>query len=200
MTRRGSAGQPGVPPSRLSKSQAHWTTLYPRTGLRGWPPLAIVLTGAGPTALDNRIRTVAGLSREHWAPQRRTGYGLADRAGDFYLDFTGRIPLVMTTQARLQQYGPLGPVRFRIDGYHPAEGEPLLQALADIRTEADFDHRQEQRGHAAKAAEAAEQRREEAEKRRRDVEWAREEWFEKWERKMKKLARQWDEAATADDR
>lgn len=153
--------------------------------------------GGGPTALDNWIRTVAGLSREHWAPQRRTGCGLADRAGDFYLDFTGRIPLVMTIQARLQQYGPLGPVRFRIDGYHPAEGEPLLQALASIRTEAEFDHRQEQRGHAAKAAE---QRREEAEKRRRDAEWAREEWFEKRERKMKKLARQWDEAATADDR
>ncbi|MBM9503076.1 hypothetical protein [Actinacidiphila acididurans] len=61
--RRTTAGGPGT--------VAHWQTLYPRTGLPGWPPLAIVLTGAGTAALDNRIRTVAGLSREHWAPERR---------------------------------------------------------------------------------------------------------------------------------
>jgi len=46
----------------------------------------------------------------------------------------------------------------------------------------------------------AEQRRQEAEKRRADEAWARAEWFEKREKKMKKLARRWDEAATADER
>jgi hypothetical protein len=72
---------------------AHWTTLYPRTGLPGLPPLAIVLTGAGPTALDNRIRTVGQLSRVHWAPQRETmSYHSVNPEGDFYLDFSGRIP------------------------------------------------------------------------------------------------------------
>ncbi|MEV6011964.1 replication-relaxation family protein [Streptomyces sp. NPDC051976] len=150
-------GGPGTVP--------HWATVYPRTGLAGLPPLATVLTGAGPTALANRIRKVAVLSREHWAPERRTGYGYpygrTDADGDFYLDFTGRIPLVMTTLDRLKQHGPLGPVCFRIDGHHCEEGAPLLQALEDVRTEAEFDQRLEQRRRAAKVEE---QRREAEEK------------------------------------
>jgi len=131
----------------------HWTTLYPRTGL---PPLAIVLTGAGPTALDNRIRTVADLSREHWAPRRMTGYGYrrTDAVGDYYLDFTDRIPLVMTTLERLQRCGPTGPTWFRIAPGR-TEPEPLLQALTDTHTEAEFDQRQEQRDQAAEAADDA---------------------------------------------
>jgi hypothetical protein len=93
----------------------YWETLYPRTGLPGLSPLAIVLTGAGPTALANRIRTVADLSREHWAGQERAGYNYGSPADDdFCLDFTGKIPLVMTTLDRLQQHGPMVPVWFRL--------------------------------------------------------------------------------------
>ncbi|SDN39217.1 hypothetical protein SAMN05216259_1041, partial [Actinacidiphila guanduensis] len=83
------------------------------------------------------MRAVAGLSREHWAPRRGTSsYHGVNREGDFYpfyLDFAGRIPLVMTTLDRLKEHGLSGPVWLRIDGYRPAEGQPLLQALADIR-------------------------------------------------------------------
>lgn len=169
-----------------------WETLYRRTGLTGLPPLAIVLTGAGLAALDNRIRAVAGLSREHWAPQRETGSYHSVNP----LDFTGRIPLVMTTLDRLQQHGPSGPVRLRIDGYRPADGQPLLQALADIHTEAEYDQRQKQREQAAKAER---QHREEAEEREREAEWARWEWFEARERRMEAPAGLWDEAGAEGD-
>jgi hypothetical protein len=201
------ARDPALPPSSGRTGRGRigdldtvpfWETLYRRTGLPGLPPLAIVLTGAGPVALENRMRAVAGLSREHWAPKRVTSsYHSVDPEGDFYLDFTGRIPLVMTTLDRLQKHGPSGPVWLRIDGYRPAEGQPLLQALADIRPYADFHQRQEQRDQAAKAER---QRREEAERREREARWARAEWFDTRERKMEDLARLWDEAATVDER
>jgi hypothetical protein len=182
---------------RETETVPFWATLYRRTSLTGLPPLAIVLTGAGPTALDNRIRTVADLSRRHWAPQRTTGYHhRADTAGDYYLDFTDRIPLVMTTLDRLQQHGPTGPTWFRI-APDRTEPEPLLQALTDTRTQAGFDQRQDQRD---QAAQAAAQRREADEQRQADEAWARAEWLEKRKKKMKKLARLWDEAATTNDR
>ncbi|SDP44294.1 hypothetical protein SAMN05216259_1325, partial [Actinacidiphila guanduensis] len=165
------------------------------------PPLAIVPAGAGPTALTNWMRAVAGLSREHWAPRRGTSsYHGVNREGDFYpfyLDFAGRIPLVMTTLDRLKEHGLSGPVWLRIDGYRPAEGQPLLQALADIRPYADFHQRQERR---EQAAEAERQRRAEAERRELEARWARAEWFDKRKRKMKELAGLWDEAGTADER
>jgi len=156
-----------------------------------------VLTGAGPTALANRIRNVAVLSREHWAPQRRTlSYHSVDPEGDFYLDFTDRIPLVMTTLDRLKEHGPMGPVWLRIDEYRPAEGLPLLKALADIRTEAEFVQRQEERDRVAKAEE---RRREAEERQQREEERAQAEWFEEREKKVRKLARLWDEAMAPDD-
>ncbi|MEV6012582.1 hypothetical protein AB0M29_38045 [Streptomyces sp. NPDC051976] len=101
----------------------------------------------------------------------------------------------MNRANRLEQHGPLGPVWFRIDGHHREDGAPLLQALEDVRTEAEFDQRQKQR---RRAAEAEEQRREAEEKRQQDEGWAREEWFEKRERRMERLTGLWDEAGTAD--
>lgn len=86
------------------------------------------------------IRTAAALSREHWAGQERAGYsyGTPDAGGgdDFYLDFTGRIPLVMTALDRLRQHGPMWPVWFRVAQHRGREPEPLLKALTDTRTAA----------------------------------------------------------------
>lgn len=180
-----------------------WTTLYPRTGLPGWPPLAIVLTGAGPTALAGRMRSVGRLSRELWAGTEHVdiGYGAATPGdGDFYLDFTDKVPLVITTLDRLQQHGPMGPVWFRFAQYRGTQPEPLLKALTDTHTAAEYRQRRKQRKRAAEAAEAEKQRREAAERRLLDEQWERSEWFEKRKRKMKKLARQWDEPKTADER
>jgi hypothetical protein len=83
-------------------------------------------------------------------------------------------------------------VWLRIDGHHKAEGLPLLQALTDLRTEAEFRHRQSQREDAAKAAEAAEERRREAEQRRLDAQWEREHWLAKRKEKVGDLAHLWD--------
>jgi hypothetical protein len=121
-----------------------WETLYPRTGLPGWPPLAIVLTGAGPTALDNRMRAVGKLSREFWAGTEHADYSYGATApddGDFYLDFTAKVPLVITTLDRLQQHGPMGPVWFRVAQHRGGEPEPLLKALTDTHTAAEYRQR-----------------------------------------------------------
>ncbi|MFG1808277.1 replication-relaxation family protein [Streptomyces sp. NPDC049040] len=70
---RGTIGEMNTVPS--------WETLCPRTGLSGLPPVAIVLTGAGPTALANRMRAVAGLSCEFWAGTEHAGYSHPDDGG-----------------------------------------------------------------------------------------------------------------------
>ncbi|WP_433894849.1 replication-relaxation family protein [Streptomyces sp. CA-111067] len=131
----------------------YWETLYPDTGLTGWPPLAFVFTGrGGPRALANRMQAVADLSREHWAADEHR-----DRTGDFYLDFTGKVPLVLTTLERLQQHGPHGPVWQRV-AQHREGFEPLLQALADpdTHTLAAYWQRKEQRDAEAREREEAE--------------------------------------------
>jgi hypothetical protein len=138
----------------------YWETLYPDTGLPGWPPLAMVFTGrGGPRALANRMRDVANLSREHWAPQQhRDGV-----SGDGYLDFTDRVPLVMTTLDRLREYGPHGPAWHRIAPTRGVEFEPLLQALTDTHTAAEFWQRENQRQAERQARQEAEQAAAEAE-------------------------------------
>ncbi|WP_327286792.1 hypothetical protein [Streptomyces sp. NBC_01198] len=180
-----------------------WETLCRRTGLAGLPPLAIVLTGAGPTALEGRMRAVGRLSREFWAGQEHAeySYGTSDADdGDFSLDFTAKVPLVMTTLHRLQQHGPMGPVWFRVAQERGREPEPLLQALTDTHTAAEYRQRRNQRERAAEAAEAQRQCRKAAEQQQPDEEWERSEWFEKRKRKVKKLARLWDEPKNADER
>jgi hypothetical protein len=94
----------------------------------------------------------------------------------------------------------MGPVWFRVAQERGREPEPLLKALTDTRTEAEYDQRREQRERAAEAAEAERQRREAAEQQLLDEQWERSEWFRKRKRKMKKLAIQWDEAASTGGR
>ncbi|CAG6391867.1 hypothetical protein SCOCK_140065 [Actinacidiphila cocklensis] len=60
------------------------------------------------------------------------------------LDFTERVPLVLTTLERLQQHGPYGPAWWRV-AQHLTGFEPLLQALTDAHTPAAYRERQEQR-------------------------------------------------------
>jgi hypothetical protein len=162
-----------------------------------------VLTGAGPTALDNRMRAVGQLSREFWAGTEHADYSYGATEpddDDFYLDFAAKVPLVITTLDRLQQHGPMGPVWFRVAQHRGAQPEPLPKALTDTHTAAEYRQRHKQRQRAAEAADAEKQRRAAAEQQRLDEEWERSEWFEKRKRKMRKLARQWDEPKTADKR
>ncbi|WUH88741.1 integrase core domain-containing protein [Streptomyces sp. NBC_00433] len=101
---------------------------------------------------------------------------------------------------RPQQHGPMGPVWFRVAQERGREPEPLLQALTDTRTAAEYRQRRKQRERAAEAAEAERQRREAAEQQRLGEEWGRSEWFEKRKRKVKKLARLWNEPKAEDER
>ncbi|MCM2424255.1 replication-relaxation family protein [Streptomyces sp. RKAG293] len=155
--------------AREAGSVAYWETLYPGTGLSGWPPLAFVFTGAGPRALANRMQTLGELTREHWAAEERQYVG-----GDGYLDFTGRVPLVLTTLELLQQHGPQGPVWRRV-AQQRGEFEPLLTALTDIRTKVAFEHRQRQRRAAEQARHEAERAAQQAAQRARLQQWAQKE-------------------------
>jgi hypothetical protein len=114
----------------------------------------MVFTGrGGPRALANRMRDVADLSREHWAPRHhREGV-----SGDGYLDFTQAVPLVMTTLDRLREHGPHGPAWQRVAPGRGVEFEPLLQALTDTHTEAEFWQRENRRKVERAAREEAEQ-------------------------------------------
>ncbi|MEU3464803.1 replication-relaxation family protein [Streptomyces sp. NPDC006733] len=155
------AGEEGVP---------YWQTLYPETALTGWPPLAFVFTGAGPRALHNRMQELAALTSEHWAA--------ADRQfddGDGYLDFTDRVPLVLTTLDRLQEHGPHGPTWRRVAQERGADFEPLLTAFTDTRTKAAYQQRATTRRAAAEARWQAEQAAHKAEQAQRLQQWQAEE-------------------------
>ncbi|SEG85346.1 hypothetical protein SAMN05216223_11644 [Actinacidiphila yanglinensis] len=80
--------------------------------------------------------------------------------------------------------------------FQDEEGAPLLLALTDVRTEDEYDQRQEQRERAAKAEE---QRCEQAEERELAAEWAQAEWFETREHRMEDVAGLWDEAGAEDN-
>ncbi|MDJ0347092.1 hypothetical protein QMK19_36990 [Streptomyces sp. H10-C2] len=161
---------PGTWTSRRTGEEGtvpYWETLYPETGLPGWPPLAFVFTGAGPRALANRMQDLAELAQEHWAAQERR-YG-----NDGYLDFTGKVPLVLTTLDRLQQYGPHG-FTWRRVAQERGEFEPLLTALTDTRTEAAYQQREGKRRAAEQARREAERAAQQAEQDQR-LQWDAEE-------------------------
>jgi Replication-relaxation len=97
----------------------HWRTLFPPTGRPGTPPVAIVFSGAGRTALAARINHVLNLTAEHWQHS--------------FLDFrtgrSGSVPLLVAALEDLTAHGPQGPVWHRAGGHMPLRG--LVQALDD---------------------------------------------------------------------
>jgi hypothetical protein len=129
-----------------------------------------------------------GLSERPTAP----GYRWKDGTGLLAIDDPG---LVDAAFERGEPHAGVAVIGLALN--HGQEPEPLLQALTDTHTAAEYHHRRKQR---ERAAEADKRRREAAERQRLDEEWARSEWFDKREKKMKKLARLWDEVGTADER
>ncbi|MDJ0347617.1 replication-relaxation family protein [Streptomyces sp. H10-C2] len=168
---------PGTPSTWTSRRTGesdtvpYWETLYPETGLPGWPPLAFVFTGAGPRALHNRMQELAALTREYWAADE-CWYAQED---DGYLDFTDKVPLVLTTLDRLQEHGPHGPVWRRVAQERGQEFEPLLTALTDTRTLAAYQQRARKRRAAAEARWQAEQAAREAKQQQQLQQWQAEE-------------------------
>ncbi|CAG6391868.1 hypothetical protein SCOCK_140066 [Actinacidiphila cocklensis] len=109
---RRSVNDPGEPSDWTARMTGtgqvpFWETLYPDTGLPGWPPLAMVFTGAGPRALANRMRDVAHLSRERWAAEERAdrdgsdGYPRFHRAGAAGAHHPGAVAAARTVRTGL---------------------------------------------------------------------------------------------------
>jgi hypothetical protein len=111
-TRRNSIATMGEP------EKLHWRTLFPPTGRPGTPPVALVFTGAGRTALASRINRVLNLTAQHWQ------HG--------FLDFhtgPGSVPLLVAAMDDLTAHGPQGPVWHRAGGHTELRG--IVQALDD---------------------------------------------------------------------
>ncbi|MFF2148637.1 replication-relaxation family protein [Kitasatospora sp. NPDC058190] len=86
-----------------------WRRAYPGHTRVGYPPVALVVTDAGPVALANRQEAVAELSAECWIGQRYT-VRRDDNDGDGWRVYDDAVPVVATTLELLAEHGPLGPV------------------------------------------------------------------------------------------
>ncbi len=97
-----------------------WRLTYPDTGREGYPPVALVLAGAGPRGLEQRAAAVEDLTRTCWQgrPQQSWGTG--------HTDYADTVPVVVTTLPQLQEAGPLGASWRR---FGRTEWQPLGAAL-----------------------------------------------------------------------
>ncbi|GAA1249349.1 hypothetical protein GCM10009665_45210 [Kitasatospora nipponensis] len=119
-----------------------WRRTHPGPHTRpGYPPGALVVTGAGPVALAGRQEAVADLSAECW---RGTGWTVTqdDNDGDGWREYDDAVPVLATTLELLAEHGPLGPVwwRYRRPGRHS-----LLDALENPDNRAAYNQRQKAR-------------------------------------------------------
>ncbi|MFD0344879.1 hypothetical protein ACFQ0M_00010 [Kitasatospora aburaviensis] len=119
-----------------------WRRTYPGPHTRpGYPPVALVVTGAGPVALANRQEAVADLSAECW---RGTGWTVTqdDNDGDGLREYDDAVPVLATTLELLAEHGPLGPVWWR---YGRPGRHSLLDALENPNNRAAYNQRQKAR-------------------------------------------------------
>ncbi|MEY9961367.1 replication-relaxation family protein [Streptacidiphilus sp. MAP5-52] len=130
-----------------------WQLAYGEPVRTGYPPIAVVFTGASDTVLRNRMKAMRDLARPYW--QGDTRY-------EGFTDYRSAIPIVVTTLDRLQQHGPLGAVWWRL-GHCGLE--TLGQALANPDGLAAYRARQAAEAEAERlAGEAEEQMREHQER------------------------------------
>ncbi|MGW2376575.1 replication-relaxation family protein [Kitasatospora sp. NPDC001683] len=115
-----------------------WRRAYPGHTRAGYPPVALVVTDAGPVALANRQEAVAELSAEVWGGRWCT-VRRDDNDGDGWRVYDDAVPVVATTLEMLAEHGPLGPVwwRFGRSGRHC-----LIEALENPNNRAAYDQRQ----------------------------------------------------------
>lgn len=97
-----------------------WRLTYPDTGREGYPPVALVLAGAGPRGLAQRAAVIEDLTRAYWQgrPQQSWGKG--------HTDYADTVPVIATTLPRLQELGPLGASWQR---FGRTDWQPLTEAL-----------------------------------------------------------------------
>ncbi|MDH6710073.1 hypothetical protein P3T27_006822 [Kitasatospora sp. MAA19] len=100
-----------------------WRRTWPGHTRAGYPPVALVVTDAGPVALANRQQNAAELSAEVWGGQWCT-VRREDNDGDGWRVYDDAVPVVVTTLELLAEPGPLGPVWWRY-------GRPGRHCLTD---------------------------------------------------------------------
>ncbi|MFD9127418.1 replication-relaxation family protein [Kitasatospora sp. NPDC059571] len=114
-----------------------WRRTWPDHTRPGYPPVALVVTDAGPLALANRQQAVADLSADCW--RGRWCREVRDYNDDGWREYDAAVPIVATILELLAEHGPLGPVwwRFGRSGRHS-----LIEALENPNSRAAYDLRQ----------------------------------------------------------
>nr|WP_280686306.1 replication-relaxation family protein [Kitasatospora sp. MAA19] len=114
-----------------------WRRAYPGHTRPGYPPVALVVTDAGPVALANRQEAIGDLSAECW--RGRWCREVRDDNEDGWREYDDAVPIVATTLELLAEHGPLGPVwwRFGRSGRYS-----LIEALENPNNRAAYDQRQ----------------------------------------------------------
>ncbi|MEU3561849.1 hypothetical protein [Kitasatospora sp. NPDC006786] len=115
-----------------------WLRTWPGHTRVGYPPVAPVVTDAGPVDLANRQQAVADLARDAWGGGWWT-VPTHDADGDGCREYDDAVPVIATTLELLAEYGPLGPVWWRYGG--PGR-HSLLDALDNPDNRAAYDRRQ----------------------------------------------------------
>ncbi len=122
-----------------------WRRTWPDHTREGYPPVALVFTGAGPTALANRQQAVADLSESCWRGQWWSY--TSDDTSDGWATYDDNIPVIATTVELLAEHGPLGPVWWR---YGRTGRHSLLEALDNPYTQEAYGKRHTAREEKAK--------------------------------------------------
>ncbi|MGW6914707.1 hypothetical protein ACWGB8_12960 [Kitasatospora sp. NPDC054939] len=124
-----------------------WRRTWPGHTREGYPPVALVFTGAGPLALANRQQAVADLSAPCWRGQ---WWGFdRDDTDDGWRTYDDAVPVVATTLQLLAEHGPLGPVWWR---HGRAGRHSLIEALDNPFTRDAYAERQDARDKQAEQA------------------------------------------------
>ncbi|MEU8927435.1 hypothetical protein AB0D10_42085 [Kitasatospora sp. NPDC048545] len=115
-----------------------WRRTWPGHTRAGYPPVALVVTDAGPVALASRQEAVADLSAEVWRGSWWT-VRLHDNDGDGWREYDDAVPVVATPLELPAEHGPLGPVWWR---YGRPGRHSLTDALDNPDNHAAYDQRQ----------------------------------------------------------
>ncbi|MFE5586938.1 replication-relaxation family protein [Kitasatospora sp. NPDC056531] len=110
-----------------------WRRTWPGHTRPGYPPVALVVTDAGPVALANRQQAVTDLSADCWRGRWRRE--VRDYNDDGWREYDDAVPIVATTLELLATRGPLGPVwwRFGRSGRHSHKAhQELMDSLVCI--------------------------------------------------------------------
>ncbi|RKE16775.1 hypothetical protein BX266_0001 [Streptomyces sp. TLI_171] len=114
-----------------------WRRTWPGHTRPGYPPVALVVTDAGPVALAGRQQAVADLSADCWRGQWCRA--VRDYNDDGWREYDDALPIIATTLELLADHGPMGPVWWRFG----RRGRPsLTEALENPNDRAAYDLRQ----------------------------------------------------------